>query len=117
VESEANLYTEAQKNLTEKMADLKEIEFPDHLNEHKVPHSDLARMTPEQQAFAKDWNILSNKIDWTMRTTFEVRNILVDHDRLLDAVRKMKWAMGLSFGGGTVGGAVIMYMINYVLKH
>jgi hypothetical protein len=94
------------------MANLEKIDYPDHLNTPDIPHSDLVRMTPEQQALAKDWNVMGRKIDWTMRKVVVIYNLQVDHDNLLNTVRNLKWVAGLAFGGGTVGGVVLYYVVQ-----
>jgi hypothetical protein len=98
------------------MAELRYIEYPDHLNEPRLREAELEGMTSAQKALARDWNILANKLDWTMHLVVDIRNLQVDHDRLLESVRRIKWVTGLAFGSGTVGGALLYYIITQVLK-
>lgn len=95
------------------MADLRPIEFPEHLNRHTLTEQELANLTAPQQALAKDWNIINRKIDWMIHELVEQHNVLVQHDALLETFKKWLWLSGLTLGGGGTIGASIWY----ILKH
>lgn len=88
------------------MADLREIEYPDYLNRHTLTEQELGSMNDQQQRIAKDWNIMGRKIDWLISAHVESRNLIVEHDRLLETWKKVMWISGILAGGG--GGAALV---------
>lgn len=87
------------------MADLKPIEYPAHLTVHNLTEQELGLLTPQQQALAKDWNIIKRQNEWILGTLVRVHNIQVEHDNLLDTFKKCLWLAGLI---GASGGGVFM---------
>lgn len=92
------------------MADLERIKFPDHLNEHNLTAQQLAILTPEQQAIAKDWNVLTRKMDWVIEQQVMSYNILVKHDDLLELWRKVVW-LGILVGGS---GGILAVLVRFI---
>jgi hypothetical protein len=94
------------------MADLNPIKFPDELRNHNLTEQELAPLTPQQQALAKDWNVIKRQIEWTMGHVVTIHNLMVEHDRALET-----WKLWLKVGGFLVGGGsgvayVIVKLIN-----
>ena len=87
------------------MADLKPIEFPSHLTVHNLSEQELGIMTPQQQALAKDWNIIKRQNEWMMARLVAIHNVMVEHDALLDIFKKVLWLVGLL---GASGGGIFM---------
>lgn len=95
-----------------RMADLKPIEYPAHLLNHNLTEQELAPMSEQQRALAKDWNVLKRQIDWLVREAVEQHNVLVEHDNLLDTWKKWLWLSTLVAGGGGGGFYVIMKLME-----
>jgi hypothetical protein len=65
--------------------DIRNIEYPDHLNNHSLTEQELALLTTEgQRALAKDWNIINRKVDWLVHETVFVHNLVVAHDKSVE---------------------------------
>jgi hypothetical protein len=97
------------------MADLHKLDKPGHLNEHNIPMQELEWMTKEQQALAKDRNIMNRKLDWLIDQTVQIQHILVAHDQLLDQVKKWIWLGSVSVGGTTLFSLFLYFVFNHVL--
>lgn len=94
------------------MADLRSIDYPEHLNRHTLTEQELSNLTAAQQALAKDWNIINRKVDWIIQEMVAQHNILVEHDKLLDTFKKLLWLSGLTLGGGSAAGGVIWMLLK-----
>jgi hypothetical protein len=89
---------------------MEKIEYPHHLNKHSLSEQELALLnTPESKALAKDWNIINRKVDWLIKETVVVHNILVEHDRVLETWKRVYWLGGLLIGSG----GVIAFIIRF----
>lgn len=94
------------------MADLKAIKFPEDLREHNLSEQELAPLTPQQQALAKDWNVIKRQSEWTMNKIVDIHNLLVEHDSLLEQWKFwLKMLTIVSAGGGGVSG-----LLYFLLK-
>ena len=89
----------------------------EHLNRHSLSEQEMAPLTEQQKALAKDWNIMNKKMDWLIRETILIHNVLADHDALLDTWRKFLWLFTLIIGstGGIGGLGYIIIKISKVL--
>lgn len=94
------------------MADLKPIIFPEDLRAHNLSEQELSPLTPQQQALAKDWNVIKRQNEWTISQIVAIYNIMVDHDKMLEAWKF--WFRLLAILGG--GGAGLIYAIVELLK-
>jgi len=91
------------------VADLRPIEFPDDLRTHNLSEQELAPLSPQQQAIAKDWNIMKRQSDWMVNRIVEIHNILVEHDKALD-----QWKFWLKIGSilASLSGAVLVWLLK-----
>lgn len=94
------------------MADLKPIEFPEDLRAHNLSEQELSPLTQQQQALAKDWNVIKRQNEWMISQIVAIHNIMVDHDRVLEAWKF--WFRLLAILGG--GGTGVIYAIIEFLK-
>jgi hypothetical protein len=89
------------------MADLKPIEFPEELKRHNLSEQELSPLTPQQQALAKDWNVIKRQIEWIINHDVMLHNILADHDKKLeDLWFWFKVVTILTGGGGSLIGII-----------
>jgi hypothetical protein len=89
------------------MADLKPIEFPEELKRHNLSEQELSPLTPQQQALAKDWNVIKRQMEWIINHDVMLHNILVDHDKKLeDLWFWFKVVTILTGGGGSLIGII-----------
>lgn len=97
------------------MADLKPIEFPEDLRFHNLSEQELSPLTPQQQALAKDWNVIKRQNEWMISQIVVIYNIMVDHDRILEAWKFWFRLLAILTGGGT-GVAALLYAVLELLK-
>lgn len=89
------------------MADLKPIEFPEELKRHNLSEQELSPLTLQQQALAKDWNVIKRQMEWIINHDVMLHNILVDHDKKLeDLWFWFKVVTILTGGGGSLIGII-----------
>lgn len=94
------------------MADLKPIEFPDELKRHNLTEQELAPLTPQQQALAKDWNVIKRQSDWMIQHIVNIHNIMVDHDKKLEDLWFWFKLMTLLTGGGSALVGAIIWLVK-----
>lgn len=82
------------------MADMKPIAFPEELKHHNLSEQELAPLSAQQQALAKDWNVIKRQSEWTMNRIVEIHNLLVDHDKELELWKFWFKVVTLLTGGG-----------------
>ncbi len=92
------------------MADLRNLEFPDDLRQHNLSAQELEPLTPQQQALAKDWNVIKRQSEWTMQKILVIHNLLVDHDLAIEAW-KFWFKLTTMLTGGGAGLVAIIYWV------
>lgn len=97
------------------MADLKPIEYPDDLRAHNLSEQELVKLSPGDQALAKDWNVIKRQNEWMGGQIVTIYNIMVEHDKLLDTWKFWFRLLAILTGGGT-GMAGLIYGLAELLK-
>lgn len=76
--------------------DISKIEYPAHLNEHRMSQQTLDALdTPGKRAQAIEWAIFNNKIDWLIEEAVFVHNVTADHDKAFDLWKRIVWLGGI----------------------
>ncbi len=94
------------------MADLKEITYPEYLRVHNLSEQELAPLTPQQQALAKDWNVIKRQQEWMISHIVTIHNIAVDHDKTLETW-KFWFKIVTMFTGGGGGLLAAIYWVAH----
>ena len=94
------------------MAELKPITFPEHLRHHNLSEQELAPLTDQQKALAKDWNVIKRQSEWMVNEIVELHNIMVEHDAAL-ATWKFWFKVVTTITGGGTG---LLALIYWALK-
>lgn len=85
--------------------ELQKIKLPKEWDEPKFSQQELADLSEQsvgRQAMAKDWRLLAQRVDILGPIAIENRDVLVEHDKLLEDWRRTIWLLKLLGWSGSI---------------